>query len=210
MQAPLAWRGACGITRLLALGYFLAFAGAAIAGGGNVLPPTAKVHGYSLAAAAGATAYFNVGPRTPDTLPAGFPFQILYFPDDQNLTFNVRTGTMFYVPVVYSDSNDAAFWPFPDLTDPQAVSDYYFDPAQLGAEYIDIVVDGKINSLGPSYAVGAVTPSLPSGANSYTVAAAFLAPMSKGTHTVTIRGLLSGDFIGGSFSFETTYIVNVR
>ena len=75
MQARMAWRRVFSITRLLALlGYVFAFAGPAIAGGGNVLPPSAKAHGYSLAEAAGATAYFNVGPRTPDTLPAGFPF----------------------------------------------------------------------------------------------------------------------------------------
>jgi len=206
----MAWREVFGNFFLIALTYFLAFAGPAIAAGGNVLPGTAKAQGYSLAEAAGATASFNVGPRTPETLPAGFPFQILYVPADNNLTFNVPVGTMFYVPVVFSDSNDAAFWPFPDVTDPQAVSDYYFDPAQLGAEYIDIVVDGKITSLAPAYAVGAVTPGLPSGADAYTVAAAFLTPLSKGTHTVTIRCLFSGNFIGGQFSSESTYTVNVH
>lgn len=49
----------------------------ALAGGGNVLAPTAHPKGYSLANAAAATAYFNEGPRTPDSVPAGFPFQIL-------------------------------------------------------------------------------------------------------------------------------------
>ena len=210
MQARRTSRAGFGFTAFLALAYLLAFAGPVIAEGGNVLPPTAKAKGYSLAEAASVTAYFNVGPRTPDTLPAGFPFQILYVGPNGNLTFDVRSGTMFYVPVVYSDSTDAAFWPFPDVNDPNAVSDYYFDPEQLGAEFIEIVVDGEITSLGPTYAVGAVTPGLPSGGNSYTVAAAFLTPLSKGTHTVTIRVLLTGDFIGGPFGFESTYTVNVH
>ena len=195
----------------IAAAFLLAAAGPTLAGGGNVLPPTAHAKGYSLAVAAAATAYFNEGPRTPDTVPSGFPFQILYVPADGNLTFDVRTGTMFYLPLVFSDSTDGAFWPFPDVTDPDAVSDYYFDPAQLGAEVLDVVVDGEVTSLGRGYAVGAVTPGLPSGGNTYTVVAAYLTPFSKGTHTVTIRVLLAGDFLGGGeFTFETTYTVNVH
>lgn len=182
----------------------------ALAGGGNVLPPTAKAKGYSLAEAAAATAYFNVGPRTPDTLPTGFPFQILYVNAANDTTFDVRPGTMIYVPVVYSDDTDSAFWPYPNVDDPQAVSDYYFDPAQLGAEVLEVEVDGRITSLGPQYAVGARTPGLPSGGNAYTVVAAFLTPLSPGTHLVTIRALLSGAFIGGEFGFEATYTVNVH
>ena len=70
------------------------------AGGGNVLPATARPKGYSLAEAAAVTAYFNTGPRTPDTLPDDFPFQILYVaPGAPTNTFHVKTGTMFYVPV---------------------------------------------------------------------------------------------------------------
>lgn len=210
MQTRTTWHSEIAFAALFALACFLASAGPAIAGGGNVLPPTAKAKGYSLAEAAGDTAHFNVGPRTPETLPTDFPFQILYVDGNGNLTFNVRPGTMFYVPLVYSDSTDGAFWPFPDVTDAQAVSDYYFDPEQLGAELIEIVVDGKTTALGPSYAVGAVTPGLPTGGSSYTVAAAFLTPMSKGTHFVTIRVLLTGAFIGGQFGFESTYTVNVH
>src|SRR4029450_5996533 len=88
-----------------------AVAAPALAGGGNVLAPTAQPKGYSLAEAAAATAYFNEGPRTPDSVPPGFPFQILYVPEDGNLTFDVRPGTMFYLPLVFSDSTDGAFWP---------------------------------------------------------------------------------------------------
>lgn len=179
-------------------------------GGGQVLPPRGNPLGYSLAAAAAATAYFNTGPRTPDTLPAGFPFQILYVaPGGSSNTFTVNPGTMLYVPVVYSDDTDSAYWPYPDVTDPKAVSAYYFDRAQLGIDFAKVVVDGKETVLGPQYAVGAVTPGLPSGGNNYTVIAAFLAPLSRGTHTVKITASASGAFIGGVFEFETNYTVLV-
>lgn len=192
----------------------LAFAAPALAGGGNVLPPTALPKGYSLAEAAAATAYFNTGLRTPDTLPKNFPFQILYVASDQPGVFSVKPGTMLYVPVVYSDDTDSQYWPFPDVNDPQAVQNYYFDPAQLGAEFINIEVDGNVTSLGPGYAVGAVTSGLPSGGNNYTVVGAFLTPLPTGTHTVKITARLSGDFVkplfpGGVFEFETTYTVTV-
>lgn len=206
-------RGVRGTSWVATIGLLTA-AAPALAGGGNVLPPTANPKGYSLEAAAAITAAFNTGPRTPETLPAGFPFQILYV-GPGGTTFEVRPGTMFYVPVVYSDDTDAALWPFPDVTDPEAVQDYYFSPEQLGAEFIEIVVDGQVASLGPEYAVGAVTPGLPSGGDAYTVAAAFLTPLSKGTHTVTIRTRFSGEYLapylpGGVFEFETTYLVIVR
>lgn len=101
------------------------------------------------------------------------------------------------------------YWPFPDVNDPQAVSDYYFDPAQLGAEILTIEVDGSVTSMGRRYAVGAETPGLPSGGNAYTLVGAFLTPLSKGTHTVTIHAYLSGAFIGGVFEFTTSYTVIV-
>src|SRR4030095_16397795 len=146
--------------------------------------------------------------------PSGSPFQILYVPEDGNLTFDVRPGTMFYLPLVFSDSTDGAFWPFPDVTDPEAVSDYYFDPDQLGAETLDVVVDGRVTSLGAEYGVGAVTPGLPTVGNTYTVVAAFLGPLTKGTHTVAIRVLLTGAFLlpyfPSGFAFDATYTVHVH
>ena len=192
----------------------------ALAGsGGEVLPSGARPQGYSLAAAAKATASFNVGSRTPDTLPQDFPFQILYTPlDSASNSFSVNPGTMLYVPLVFSDDNDRALWPYPDVTDPAAVSAYYFDKQQLGAEIVRVVVDGKATDLGPAYAVGAVTPGLPSGGNNYTVVAAFLSPLSSGVHTVKIINRFTGAFIAlhpeiwpdGVFEFEGTYTVVVR
>lgn len=183
-------------------------------GGGNVLPPTATPKGYSLTEAAAATAYFNAGPRTPDTLPANFPFQILYIAENQPTTFTVKPGTMFYVPLAWSDDSAPILGDFPDINDPEAVSDYYFNPEQLGAEYLKIMVDGKITMLGPEYAVGAEAPGLPTGGNNYTTAAAFLTPLSKGEHTVAFAFRFSGDalepyFPEGVFEFEAEYTVIV-
>ncbi|HQR33634.1 MAG TPA: hypothetical protein PLK30_12930 [Blastocatellia bacterium] len=185
---------------------------------GQVLPAGGKPKSYSLADAAAATAYFNTGPRTPDTLPGGFPFQTLYVTNELSNTFTVKEDTMLYVPVVYSDDTDSALWPYPDVTSPEAVSAYYFDPAQLGIEFAKIVVDGKVTVLGPQYAVGAVTPGLPSGGNNYTVVGAFLSPLSSGSHTVKISVRASGAFFamhpdffpGGVVEVEITYTVLVH
>jgi hypothetical protein len=187
-------------------------------GGGQVLPAGANAHSYSLVDAAEATAYFNTGPRTPDTLPENFPFQILYISPDTNNTFFVDTGTMLYVPVLYSDNSEPVIGTFPDVTDPAAVSAYYYDPQQLGTEFLRITVDGNITNLGPEYAVGTETPGLPTGGDDYTGVGAFLTPLSKGTHTVTIAGRLTGAFIqmypdffpGGVFEFEISYTVVVQ
>jgi hypothetical protein len=201
-----------------AIAFLLSFAGPALAGGGQVVPAGAKPKGYSLEEAAAATAYFNTGVRIPENLPEDFPFQILYVDPDLNTSFTVKPGTMLYVPIVYSTDVDAALWPFPDVTNPLAVSAYFFDPLQLGAEYIRITVDGKTTTLGPGYAAGAVTPGLPDGGNAYTVVAAFLTPLSKGKHTVTISSRFTGEFIamhheffpGGVFESVITYKVIVR
>src|SRR4051794_4676942 len=53
----------------------------AMAGGGNVLPATARQRGYSLADLARATAAFNLSDRDPADLPP-LPFQVLYTPPD--------------------------------------------------------------------------------------------------------------------------------
>jgi hypothetical protein len=201
--------------------YVVAAAVPALAGGGNVLPPTAKPKGYSLAEIAAATAIFNAsgpGGRSEATEPP-VPFQILYTSaTNPTNTFIVRPGTMLFVPVVFSDNSDPILGDFPDVNDPEEVSDYYFNPEQLGAEFIEIVVDGEVTSLEPAYAVGAEAPGLPTGGDLYTVAAAYLTPLSKGTHTVTIRARFTGEaiqefpefFPGGVFEFSNTYQVLVR
>ncbi len=187
------------------------------AGGGNVLPPTAKPKGYSLSDIAEATAVFNTlgsNGRSTATEPS-VPFQILYNSNinQPHNTFFVRPGTMFYVPIFLSDDSPPIIGDFPaDVTDQNAVADYFFDEEQLGAVFLEVVVDGEVTSVGPDYVVGVETPPLSDGGGThYIVSAVFLTPLTKGTHTVQIRGLLTGAALGGDvFVFEITYTVIVR
>jgi hypothetical protein len=186
--------------------------------GDDVLPPTAKPKGYSLAKMADITAFFNTGPRVPGSEPAT-PFQILYTPlEGDTPVFTVSQGTMFYLPLVYSDDSPPIIGDLPaDVDDQPAVATYYFDPDELGATMLQVEVDGRVSTFGPGYAVGAATP-LADGGTRYTTVAAFLAPLPPGAHTVTIRALFDGaalaafpDFFpDGIWEFETTYQVVVR
>jgi hypothetical protein len=184
--------------------------------GGKVLPPTAKPRGYSLQEMAAATAVFNTsleGGRNEDTEPP-VPFQILYTSDtNPTNTFTVRPGTMLYVPILFSDNSAPILGDFPDVNDQEAVADYFFNPEQLGAEFIEVEVDGQVTTIGPEYVVGAETPGLPTGGDLYTTAGVYLTPLSKGEHTVTIRARLTGEALedfGGVFEFEITYTVIVK
>jgi hypothetical protein len=194
-----------------------------LAGGGNVLPGPAKPRGYSLSDMAKATAFFNTGPHDltfyPDT-----PFQILYIPlgtpeNMSPLPFEVRPGTMLYVPIFYSDDSPPITGDFPNVDFRQAVLHYIYSPTELGTIYIQIVVDGTVNSLGSDYVVGVGNVKLGDGPGgtreprigNYIVFAAFLTPLNKGTHTVRIQGYLNGAALGGVFQFsDPPYIVIVR
>lgn len=190
------WFSVLGVILLL-----FVFAAPALAADGKILPSTAKPKGFSLAEAAAATAYFNTGARSEDELPVDFPFQILYTPGDAVAnTFHVKPGTAFYVPVVWDAS------PF---TNQQALQNLYFDRAQYGADYVNIGVDGAVTSLKPTYAAGVQTPGLRPNIDNYSAIAAFLAPLTPGTHTVTIACRFSGTLIGGVFEFASTYTVIV-
>jgi hypothetical protein len=59
-----------------------------------------------------------------------------------------------------------------------------------------VVVDGKVTVLDDCYVNGTKTPPLqdgpPAGTN-YIVSAAYLSPLSPGTHTVSIGGIIDGE-----------------
>jgi hypothetical protein len=88
-----------------------------------------------------------------------------------------------------------------------AVLNYFYARDQLGNDYTRIVVDGKVNSLGPDYVV-AVRPvklgdayddplthiHVPAG-NQYIVSAAFLTPLTMGSHTVQILWSSTGSAV---------------
>jgi hypothetical protein len=202
--------------RIVTLGMVLSIvtsAAPARAGGGNVLPPTARPHGYSLTDMASATAIFNSGLR--DTQPPPTPFQMLYQDrtHPENTTFRVKPGTMLYVPVVFYTDSPPVPPDFPDLSNARDVRDFFFNPSRFGVTNIEIDVDGQPNFLGPDY-LAAVTTEQPlqdgvPGGHHYIGAAAFLTPLTKGCHTVRIQASAEGPDTFGPFVFELTYTVIV-
>src|SRR4029077_19730698 len=103
------------ILGLAALALLLGSAGQAAAGGGKVLPVTARPLGYSLADMAEELAFFDTSGNNlafyPDT-----PFQILYAdfsnPTGAN-TFTVKKDTMFFVPPFSIDDSPPVIGNFP-------------------------------------------------------------------------------------------------
>ena len=178
-------------------------------GGGAVLPATATPSGYSLADMAEAMAYFSTSGNDPGLYPAT-PFQILYI--SATNTFTVNTGTRFFVPVFFVDDSPPVLGDFPDGADD--IAGYVFGSSELGAS-CQIVVDGKATTLDSAYAAGAHAPGLLDGGGSnFIQVGAFLTPLAKGTHTVTIQATFDGDVIleltgGEPLTLEATYTVIV-
>ena len=141
------------------------------------------------------------------------PFQILY--TSPTNSFNVTPGTRFFVPLFLFDDSPPIVGSFPTKPGP-AAQEYIFDDAQVGADGLEIIVDGLPTSIGPMYVAGPVdTQPLPDGGGTHVIqVGAFLTPLSKGTHTVTISGTFDGDAFaatyGGGVSFEFTYTVIVN
>jgi hypothetical protein len=205
-------------------------------GGGNVMPPTAQPHGFSLTGIARLVAPFTASGNNPAFFPET-PFQILFVDpatshfeitdiDHDGLPeltgvgtnrFVVPTGTMFYVPIINADDTppDGPFFPTTQ-TSRAGVIDYFFGQSQLGAEGMTIIVDGQATEIGPPYLSDLLSfPSgLPSGATRYLTLGVFLTPLTPGTHTVTIRGKYAGDALPNrdgldSFGEDITYTVDV-
>src|SRR5262249_24413047 len=123
----------------------------------------------------------------------------------------VARGSGFLWPVLFIEASPPIFGDFP--TDSSTVEEYLFGAAQIGAHDLEIEVDGKVTAIGAEYAAGPVfTPNLPDGGGSHLIQfGAFLTPLSKGTHTVTIRGTVDGAAVGEfGGSFEISYTVIVR
>src|SRR5437764_1197595 len=181
-------------------------------GGGNVMPANAKPAGYSLDAMAKAMAYFSTGGNDVSKLPANFPFQIIYYTGAND--FTVSPGTRLFVPVLYVDDSPPVLGDYP--ADPRLLAAYYYSDTEFGLDLAQIEVDGQVTDLTPAYVGGAATPGLLDGGGShYSQIGAFLTPLNKGKHTITIRAVADGDalapyFPGGLFMFEITYTVTVR
>ena len=177
---------------LLSLFGLLAPAAAALAddcfGFSDILPPDAIVHGYSLKDAAEATANYNL---SQGTTPLDVPFQFVPLEG----TTTVTEGTFLYLPIFFSDNSPPILGNFPnDVQNQFADAVYFFDPADgIGLEEVDVTVDNERTvSLGPEYVVGFNTRPLLDGATKDVQLATFLAPLSKGTHTIAVHVELDG------------------
>jgi hypothetical protein len=100
-------------------------------------------------------------------------------------------------------------------TDSSQAFDYIFGSTQIGAQDIEIEVDGQVTDLDPSYLSGLIdTLGLPNGGSHTILMGVFLTPLPKGTHTVKIRETFAGDAIaalfGQTFTFEDVCTVIVE
>lgn len=199
----------------------VASAGPAWTAPSHVLPPKAAPHGYSLAEMGAATADFSFNLNDPADYP-DTPFQILYI-DDVDIqigndggvvataenSFTVAPGTPLYVPIFNVTDDAPVFGQFP--TSPGQAADYFFGPSQYGAQGFEIIVDGVATPIGVEYLRG----PFPAGDGSHIITlAAFVGPLSPGTHTVVVRGGVFGPAAeathGVTYIHETlTYTVHV-
>jgi hypothetical protein len=128
-------------------------------------------------------------------------------------TFTVRPGTFFFVPVFSFNDSPPVIGDFP--TNSSQVVNYIFGTNEAGAQNVQMSIDGRVFNLGPSYVSGLVnTPDLINGGSHTILLGAFLTPLPKGTHTITIQVTFTGAavvaLVGAPFSFEITYTVIVQ
>ena len=204
---------------------FLGAAGESLAAGGNVLPPQARLRGWTRADMTKALAAFTTSGNDPAFYP-DTPFQALYVDhstievheDGGGLfftgtnVFTVPRQTMFFVPVWNVNDSPPIIGDFPE-TMAEAVS-YFFDADQVGGQGFAVVVDGQVTPLGPEYLAGPVATPLPDGGSHMVTVGAFLTPFSVGTHTVRILGGIFGDLVGEALGVthlrqDLTYTVHV-
>ena len=202
--------------------------------GGWKLLPNATPLGYSLDQMASETALFNTSGNDLLNYP-NTPFQLLYVDwstasvetaSDGGLRFTggnhftVRPGKFFYVPLWnFNDGgfNDGgiteAYGPYPTTRSDAAT--FFFGPEHLGGYDFKIFVDGRREDVSARYvSTPVVTPTLHNGATHIITLAAFLTPLTPGSHTVTITGGVSGQAIrdveGVSYMhMNFTYYVDV-
>jgi hypothetical protein len=192
--------------------------------GGEIMPSSARPHGFSLSDMAADDAQFVTSGNT-QSFPTT-PFQILFADPPINFSpvqgnglletgsnsFSVPPGTMFYVPIATVDDSPLVLGgTFP--TSPSAARSYWFDSSQLGGSD-SITVDDRTTPIGATYLVGPIsTQPLPDGGGTHVITmGVFLTPFKKGTHTVSISTRFDGafipqagfNFIHGEFTYEVT------
>lgn len=188
-----------------------------------VLPPDACPDGYSLSDVAAAVASFNLNGNDPKFLP-DVPFPILHMEDvniemvgagilgtgDRSLT--VAAGTVCFVPMWITDDRPPVVAGFPSAASSAGV--WFFDPATCGGRDFEIEVDGKSTPIGEEYVTGPARMSGDERHHAITLAA-FLRPMTPGTHVVIVRGGCFGPgmaeahrvaFVQGELTYRVTVL----
>jgi hypothetical protein len=192
--------------------------------GGGVLPPNTEPKGYSLYDMAKITANFNVSFDAAGNhigTPPNTPIVMLYANTLNNSvnTFNVKSNTTLYVPIVLSDDGPPVIGNFPDVTKRRKLLNYFYSQQEFGVVYTKIKIDGREISLGSDYVVGVhFNTPLADTAKNYIVSAAFVSPFKKGQHTietsVKATGAALAPFIPSifpdGFDFTTIYTINVN
>jgi hypothetical protein len=192
---------------------FAITAGPALAAEGKILPPTARVAGYSLTDAAQKTAYFNTsfdpatGYHYENLYPSGLPFQMLYVRSGN--TFEAASGTTLYLPLWFVDDTPTVIGVFP--TDYAGALHYAFDRSQLGAHDVTVTIDGQTIPISNAYLAGPITSQLGDGSGTHYITQGVFLKLHKGTHSVVGHAILDGDLLGGwQFISALNYTVIIR
>jgi hypothetical protein len=176
--------------------------------GGQVLPPGARPHGYSLEDMASLVGPYTINGNNPNSVPKT-PFNILFTasggPPAMSIpcqggtgvldtgcnTFLVKAGSEFFLALLVVDDGPPVLGKFP--TDHQRAIPYFFGPQQYGGEDFYVAVDGRTTHLGPEFLAGPVqTPPLNDGGTHLIELGVFLTPLSLGLHTIIIHGEIDG------------------
>jgi hypothetical protein len=186
-----------------------------------VLSSQERPFGFSLDDAARLFAAFNVSDRSGS--PPNSPFQLLYENSAPGSgDFAVAPDTYLYVPLLYNDNVDPVIGHFPDnARNRQKVLRYWYSQNEFGVTTMQVSVDAKVVSLGAGYVSGlSFRAPLADGATQYLSAAAFIAPLKRGSHVVEIYIKATGDalrdppfdqyFPDGFWEYSATYNVTVR
>lgn len=218
-------RAIAAVAIVLAFGLANATPSLAQPAGGRVLPPQARLFGYTLTDLARETALFTYTENDPANYP-NTPFQVLYV-DPATLEasevdgclhvtgsneFTTSVRTFYYVPIVNVSDVPPIHGQFPTTT--AEARAHFFDSNQLGGQF-EIVVDGVASPVGPAFVGGPVAAPLQTlGGSRIATLGVFLTPLRPGTHTVVIRGSVTGAEAEEAFgaecvTFEFTYTVHV-
>ncbi len=160
---------------------------------GPVLPATARPFGISLTDAASLTGVFNQTDHS-GPVPAIAPrIQMLY--TTATNAFTVGRGDVLYVPLVWNNNVPEIIGDFP--TNPRSrrqLLNYWFSQSQFGVTAMEFRVDGRLTTLGGGNLVQVeLPPTADTSPLYYQTAAAYIAGLRPGEHTIALHFRATGD-----------------